>query len=110
MVSSLGVRRVRIYQPSKTAMQSGRALLGQWILEYETETARTPEHMMGWTSSGDTFNQVRLKFPTLDEAIAFAQQKQWAYDIEQPHQRRVTPRNYVDNFRWDPPADDKKAG
>ena len=108
MVSSLGVRRVRIYQPSKTTMQSGRALTHEWILEYEAETARRPEPLMGWTASGDTLNQVKLKFPTLDDAIAFAQEKSWQYDLEPAHNRRVTPRNFADNFRWTPP--EEKAG
>ena len=26
---------------------------------------------MGWIASGDTLNQVRLKFPTKEEAIAY---------------------------------------
>ena len=111
MVSSLGVRRVRIYQPGKTAMQSGRALTHEWIIEYEAETARRPEALMGWTSSGDTYNQVRLKFPTLENAVAFAKEKSWNYDVEQAHDRHVRPRSYVDNFRLTPqPIKDEKAG
>ena len=31
----------RIYSPSKTAMQSGKAKTGLWILEFDRETART---------------------------------------------------------------------
>ena len=100
--------RVRIYKPSKNAMQSGLARTGQWLLEYETETPRVPEPLMGWTSSGDTLNQVRLSFPTMQEAAAYAQQKGWAYTIQPPHERKVRPRNYVDNFRYIPPPEDDK--
>ncbi len=32
--------RARIYQPAKTAMQSGRALTKRWLLEYEPESGR----------------------------------------------------------------------
>jgi hypothetical protein len=92
---------VRIFMPSKTAMQSGRGSTLDWVLEYEIETPRRPEPLMGWTSSGDTLNQVRLKFETKEEAVAFAERKGWNYTVHEPHMRRVRPRNYADNFRAD---------
>jgi len=95
--------KVRIYQPSKTAMQSGRAKALDWVLEYEIETPRRPEPLMGWISSGDTLNQVRLKFAGKEDAIAFAERKGWTYDLAEPRSRRVTPKNYADNFRSDRP-------
>lgn len=94
---------VRIYQPSKTAMQSGRAKTHHWVLEYEIETPRRPEPLMGWISSGDTLNQVRLRFETKEEAIAFAERKGWNYTVQDAGPRRVRPRNYSDNFRYDRP-------
>ncbi len=93
--------QVRIYQPAKTAMSSGRAKTQAWILEYEIETPRRPEPLMGWTSSGDTLNQVKLTFPTREDAVAFAERKGWGFSVQDPHQRRVRPRNYADNFRPD---------
>jgi hypothetical protein len=93
---------VRIYRPSKTAMQSGRAR-DEWVLEHEREIPRIPEPLMGWTAADDTLNEVRLKFPTAEEAVAFAQKKGWAYTIGQAHERKVKPRNYVDSFRYVPP-------
>lgn len=95
--------KVRIYQPSKTAMQSGRAKTHRWLLEYEIETPRRPEPLMGWISSGDTLNQVRLRFETKEEAIAFAQKKGWEFTVQDAATRRVRPRNYADNFRHDRP-------
>ena len=91
--------RARIYQPAKTAMQSGRAKTHRWVLEYEPATPRRPEPLMGWISSGDTLNQIRLRFETEEEAIAFAQRKGLDYTVERPQERHVTPRNYADNFR-----------
>jgi len=95
--------KVRIYQPSKSSMQSGRARLAGWVLEYETETARGPEPLMGWTASGDTLNQVRLTFKTVEDAVAYAQQKGWGYSVLPTHERHVVPRNYADNFKYIPP-------
>ncbi|MCB1537462.1 MAG: ETC complex I subunit [Rhodospirillales bacterium] len=94
--------KVRIYQPARSATQSGRARLGLWVLEYERETKRGPEPLMGWTASGDTLNQVTLEFPTREEAVAYAERKGWEYTAGQPHPRIVTPRNYVDNFKYRP--------
>lgn len=97
--------KVRIYRPSKNTMQSGLAKTKIWVLEYENETARGPEPLMGWTASGDTNNQVRLKFPTQEEAVAYAQEKGWAFTLDLAHERVIQPRNYSDNFRYIPPKD-----
>jgi hypothetical protein len=91
--------RVRIYKPSRNAMQSGRAGSGSWVLEAELETPRRPEPLMGWISSGDTLNQICIRFPTQDEAVAFAQRKGWDVDTRGSSPHRVEPRNYADNFR-----------
>lgn len=98
-----GKIQCRIFQPPKNAMQSGRAQTQGWVLEYEVETPRRPEPLMGWTSSGDTLNQVQLRFPSEHDAVAFAQREGFAYTVERPKPRRVRPRNYADNFRYAPP-------
>ncbi len=86
-------------------MQSGRHKPALWVLEYETATPRRLESLMGWVSSGDTLNQVKLNFGTMEEAVAFARKKGWEYTLSLPHERRLKPRNYSDNFRYIPPAD-----
>ena len=82
-------------------MQSGRGQSNKWRLEYEIETPRRAEPLMGWISSGDTLNQVRLHFDTKEDAVAFAERKGWDYSIQEAQVRRVRPRNYADNFRPD---------
>jgi hypothetical protein len=94
----------RIYRPTKTAMQSGRARTKVWLLDYEQATRRAPDPLMGWISAADTLNQVRLHFATLDEAIAFARKHGLDYTIIEPHQRRFKPKSYADNFRYDRPG------
>ena len=91
--------QVRIYRPSRTATQSGTAGTHNWVLEYEPETPRRPEPLMGWTSSGDTLNQIRLRFASKDDAIAYAKRKGLMYTVEKERERRILPRNYSDNFR-----------
>ncbi|WP_225768541.1 ETC complex I subunit [Inquilinus sp. Marseille-Q2685] len=91
--------QARIYRRSKSAMQSGRGKVHDWVLEYELATPRRPEPLMGWVASGDTLNQVQLTFPSKEEAIAFAERKSLAYSVLPEQERRVVPRNYADNFR-----------
>ena len=92
------VADVKIFQPSKTAMQSGRSKSNFWQIEFNPASKRTPERLMGWQSSQDTLNQVKLKFESLEDAISFAQKKNWTFDVDTPKTRIVTPRNYGDNF------------
>ncbi len=91
----------RIYQPAKTAMQSGRANTKHWLLEFAPQTARGIDSLMGWTSSSDMDAQVQLRFPTRDAARAFAEKHRLPYRIDEPKQRRVHKRAYADNYRYD---------
>jgi hypothetical protein len=60
--------KVRIYQPRKTAMQSGRAKTRQWLVEFEPISAVRNDNLMGWVGMGDTRNQVRMRFASREEA------------------------------------------
>jgi hypothetical protein len=95
--------RVRIYRPAKTAMQSGTAKTRCWVLEYEPASPREPDPLMGWASAGDALNEVRLKFETLEAAIAFARKRGLEYTVISPKQRTIRPKSYADNFRYDRP-------
>jgi ETC complex I subunit conserved region len=94
----------RIFRPSKTAMQSGRAGTRRWVLEYEPATPRDPDPLMGWASARDTLNQVRLRFATLEEAKQFAEKKGLDYTVVEPQERSFKPKSYADNFRYDRPS------
>ena len=92
----------RIYKPAKTAMQSGTAKTREWVLDYEPEQPREIEPLMGWTSSGDMRQQVRLQFPTAEEAVAYAERHGIPYqvfDAPAPAAAR-RPIAYADNFAF----------
>jgi hypothetical protein len=90
----------RIYKPAKTAMQSGTAKTKDWVLDFEPEEPRQIEPLMGWTSSGDMRQQVRLQFDTAEEAVAYCERHGIPYQLSQskPHTRRVI--SYSDNFSF----------
>lgn len=92
--------KAKIYQPAKTAMQSGRGKTKFWLLEFIPAHAMTPEALMGWNSMGDTLSQISLKFNTREEAEAYAQAKQIAYEVHLPHSNVVPPKSYSANFAF----------
>lgn len=89
---------VRIYKPSKTAMQSGRRKTHKWALEFEPESPEVPDPLMGWMGSSDTRRQLRLQFDTCEEAIAFAERNGLRYRLRSPHQPVIRPKSYAENF------------
>ncbi|HLP66784.1 MAG TPA: ETC complex I subunit [Rhizobium sp.] len=90
----------KIYRPAKTAMQSGKAKTQFWLLEYEQEVPRKVEPMMGYTSSADTRQQVRITFETLEQAEAFAQRNGIEYRVILPKEAKRQVVSYTDNFRY----------
>jgi hypothetical protein len=92
---------VRIYQPSKTAMQSGRSKTRVWVLEHEPVTARRPEPLMGWVAAGDTKNQIRLQFDSRQEAVDYAKRNGLQYVVQEPHARQMRTKAYADNFAFE---------
>ncbi len=92
--------QVRIYRPAKTAMQSGQAKAKGWLLEGLSPHRKSPDRLMGWISSKDTLNQIRLEFDTLDDAVAYAERNGWGYTLVPPHSRTLKPKNYADNFSF----------
>ena len=91
---------VRISKPAKTAMQSGRARTRKWLLEYEPSGRTEVDSLMGWSGSHDTRRQVRLRFATKEEAIAFAKSKGVNFTVVEPHKRAVQHKSYADNFAF----------
>jgi hypothetical protein len=95
--------RARIYQPARTAMQSGTAKTKDWVLEFAPATARAVDPLMGWTSSDDTQAQVRLRFDTLEAAQDYARENGIDAELTLPKPRKpnIRPRGYGENFATD---------
>jgi hypothetical protein len=93
------MKTARIYQKPKNAMQSGRARTDRWQLEIEPTSAQTPDPLTGWAGGGDTTNQLRLGFASLDEAKAYAEREGLAYHVVPAPERKLKLQAYADNFR-----------
>ena len=91
---------VRIYRPRKNAMQSGRAKTKFWLAEFEPGGQVRNDALMGWVGHGDTRNQLRMRFDTREEAVAFCEREGLDYQVIEPQQRRLHRKGYADNFRY----------
>lgn len=66
----------RIYNKSKSSTQSGKkGRTGKWVLEFERQIAPYIEPLLGYTSSKDTLQQVKLFFLSLEEAEKYAKDR-----------------------------------
>jgi hypothetical protein len=90
----------RIFSPPRNAMQSGKGKVGLWFLEYVPETPRSRDPLMGWTSSADMNQQVRLRFESREQAIAYAEKQGIAYQVMPEPVARSHKKSYSENFRW----------
>lgn len=92
--------RARIYQPARTAMSSGTAKTHGWLLEFDQESAREVDPLMGWTSSNDMQTQVKLQFESKADAVEYARTHGIEAVVQEPQKRRVNirPGGYGENF------------
>ena len=82
-------------------MQSGKANARDWLLEHEPEAPREIDPLMGWTSSSDMKSQIKLAFPTKEEAIAYAERNGLPYMVIEPAPvSKKTPKSYSENFKF----------
>ncbi len=82
-------------------MQSGKARSGIWRLEFEADSPKTPEPLIGWTSVKGTETQVVLEFVSREEAVAFAARQGLDYELIAPADAARKSKAYADNFRRD---------
>eukprot|EP00834_Sanchytrium_tribonematis_P001570 NODE_39_length_35218_cov_0.479655.p33 type:complete len:146 gc:universal NODE_39_length_35218_cov_0.479655:22921-23358(+) len=92
-------RTAIIFKPAKTAMQSGIENTKYWRLKFDTQE-KTENPLIGWTSSSDPIQALRLKFNTEDEAVQFCIKNGWDYQVSFPKTRKWKMKAYADNFKY----------
>ena len=91
------MRKVKIYKPNKSAMQSGLGKTNKWILEFEIEDP-TKNPLMGWESSSDTYSELKLEFSTKELAVNYAKKKKLNFEVIESKKRKTVKKSYADNF------------
>lgn len=91
--------KFRIFQPAKSAMQSGKKNTKKWLmLPLEDKAIRSVNKMTGWISASDTSSQFHFEFATKDDAIEFAQKSGFEFEVEEPKISAIKPKSYSANF------------
>ena len=91
------MKKAIIYIPAKTAMQSGRGKLKNWVLEFITKDPSI-NPLMGWETSTDTLGEVVLKFSSKEKAIEYAKKNNISYNVVEPKKKEFVIKSYADNF------------
>ncbi len=91
------MKKAKIFSPNKSAMQSGLAKTGKWLLEFETANP-TKNPLMGWESSSDTLTELKLEFTSKELAINYAKKNKIDYEIVELKKRKTVKKSYADNF------------
>lgn len=91
----------KIYQPSPSAMTSGRAHSNHWVLEFVSRASKRVDPLTGNTSSTDTREQLDLTFASAQEAVAYAKANNIAHRVIHGRKMKRIPRSYADNFDYD---------
>ena len=96
------MKKARIYNPPKSAMQSGKANTKKWILEFIPQNGRFVDPVMGWTGSTDMHaNEVKMKFLSKEDAETYAKGMGLEYEIIEPKHAQPKVRAYSDNYKFD---------
>ncbi|SHJ32405.1 ETC complex I subunit conserved region [Shimia gijangensis] len=90
----------RIYQPARNAMTSGQAKTKNWVLEFGPSEAKEVDPLMGWTGSGDTQTQVKMRFASKQAALDYAKENGIEAQVVDPNKRKPNIRSggYGENF------------
>ena len=89
---------IKIYKPSKTAMQSGNRNTKKWLAEYISDIDTRKDTLMGWNSSLDTQSQIKIFFDTQKQAVNWAIKNKYQYFVEEPKKRKIKIKSYASNF------------
>lgn len=93
-------RRVRIHQPSKNAMQSGTHNTGYWMIDFDKKEC-WDNPCMGWRSSGDPVQGLRIKFSSKEKAVTYCEKNGWDWWVQETWKEKpFKPKSYGDNFSW----------
>ncbi|KAK6348865.1 hypothetical protein TWF730_009633 [Orbilia blumenaviensis] len=95
-------RMVRIYKPTKNAMQSANHRGKLWRMDWDVlgKGHRWENPLMGWQSSADFVQGTHLTFRTKEDAIYFAEKQGYDYLVQEPKERVIVSKAYASNFTW----------
>ena len=91
----------RIYQPPRSAMQSGTAHDDVWLLEFHSPSQQVIDPLTGTVRSTNTDDQIELKFASAEDAVAYCKKHDIPHRVIPAKRRARIRRAYADNFATD---------
>ena len=83
---------IKIYKPTKSSMQSGLGRTKLWLAEYISDSDNVKESLMGWNSSLDTKEQIKIFFDTKEQAIEWSIKNNQQFIVVEPKERKIKPK------------------
>jgi hypothetical protein len=90
------VMLARIYQLSGSPTQSGSGSK-KWCFYFIPED-KSIDKVMGWVSSSNTMDEVKILFDSEEEAVQFAQKNHYAFELVRGAKLKCIKKSYADNF------------
>lgn len=92
--------KVKIYKPTRNAMQSGLARTKKWMVEpVEVKNSHQLDTVMGWVSTNDVrLSELEFSFDTKEAAIEFAKNNKFEYEVKEPLKPTLKKKSYAENF------------
>ena len=87
-----------IFQPTKSAMQSGLSSSKKWCLSNIATHETFINSVFCWTGSSNPENDIKIFFDDLDSAIRFAKSKKIDFEVINTPRRKVIKKSYSSNF------------
>ena len=53
---------------------------------------------MGWESSSNTLDEIKLEFSTKELALDYVKKNKIDYELIEPKKRKIVKKSYTDNF------------
>lgn len=90
-----------VYQ-TKTAMQSGRAKAGYWIMVFPSDPNWDYQSIMKWPGAHETLGQIHMRFDSQKAAIDFASTNGIELFCSASSPLMIKPKSYAANFTRPP--------
>lgn len=89
----------RIFKRPKSSQSSGKFRTELWQLEFEPAEPKRADPLTGWAGSGDVSDQIRLNFPSYEEAVAYCEREGLNFVVVPTPRQKLQLQSYADNFK-----------
>ena len=87
-----------IFQPAKSAMQSGIGKSEKWCLSNSVANETFINSIFCWTGSSNPEQNLTLFFDTLESAVRYAESRKLDFEVIETKKRKIIKKSYSSNF------------